>query len=188
MESEGLRCCRPSIRARLRQIASLCDHRHVARGGMYFWKPQLVHFTFGYPVTLFDWITVTMVVVRRRDTRTQPSPRGCGNIRCGGEGKISGPSFATTRARRTGHCVVLRPKTSRLPPRRCSLIAGRYELFRRGGHLPARRRPPCRRGSPDGTSIAPTDRERCHLRRAATRRCSRVRWRMPIGKVPARPG
>jgi hypothetical protein len=24
--------------------------------GMYFWKPQLVHFTFGYPVTMFDWV------------------------------------------------------------------------------------------------------------------------------------
>lgn len=24
--------------------------------GMYFWNPQLVHFTFGFPVTMFDWI------------------------------------------------------------------------------------------------------------------------------------
>jgi hypothetical protein len=97
--------------------------------GMYFWKPQLVHFTLGYPVTMFDWII--------QDGRRPPP--GTQNAAIA---NVAAGVFDTSWRRKDQWSVLRDDKSAarwtlrRPPPKDFSAssealqaIAGRYELF-----------------------------------------------------------
>lgn len=96
--------------------------------GMYFWKPQLVHFTFGYPVTMFDWII--------QDGRRPPP--GTPNVAIA---NVAAGIFDASWRRKDQWSVIrddksvsswtLRrapPKDFTAPREALNAIAGRYEL------------------------------------------------------------
>lgn len=110
------------------------EHRYVylvaatSPAGMYFWKPQLVHFTFGYPLTPFDWLI--------QDGRRPPP----GTMNASIANVAAGIFDASWR--RTDRWSVLRDKSAakwtlrRAPakdfapsPAALQAAAGRYEVF-----------------------------------------------------------
>lgn len=97
--------------------------------GMYFWKPQLVHFTFGYPVTPFDWI----VSDGRRPPPGTPNAAiahvAAGIFDAGWRRK---DQWSVIRDYKSAANWTLRrapPKGFEASPEALQAIAGRYELF-----------------------------------------------------------
>jgi poly(3-hydroxybutyrate) depolymerase len=97
--------------------------------GMYFWKPQLVHFAFGYPVTMSDWII--------QDGRRPPP--GTQNAAVA---NVAAGVFDASWRRKDQWSVMRDDKSTanwtlrRAPPKdfvpsqeALQAIAGRYELF-----------------------------------------------------------
>lgn len=96
--------------------------------GMYFWKPGVIHFTFGYPVTIFDWVIL--------DGRRAPpgTPAAIANVASGifDAGWRRNDRWTMPRDDKTAANWTLRrapAKDFKPSPAALQAVAGRYELF-----------------------------------------------------------
>lgn len=97
--------------------------------GMYFWKPQLVHFVMGFPVTIFDWIIQDG---RRPPPGTQDA--AIANVAAGvfDASWRRKDQWSVNRDDKSAARWTLRrapPKDFEAAPEALRAIAGRYELF-----------------------------------------------------------